>query len=215
MTDPSTKDRILDTAEALFAEHGFSGTSLRQLTQEAGVNLAAVHYHFGSKEELAHAVIRRRFDPINEERLALLDELEKRGEPTLEEVLRAFAGPFLRFRAREEGALANLMRLMLRLATAKEDFANEHRKIFQRIAERFLPALAATLPELDRETLFWRLNFTISVMAMSHSDPERLRVISGGKCDPSDTDRALDQMVSFLAGGLRADPPVPHSEAKS
>lgn len=212
MSDLSTKERLLDTAEALFAEHGFSGTSLRQLTQEAGVNLAAVNYHFGSKELLAHAVITRRFTPINDERLALLDELEARGEPTLEELLRAFVGPFLRFRAREESALTNLMRLMLRLATSSEQFAAEHRKIFQHIAERFIPAFQAVLGELDRETFSWRLNFTISVMAMSHSDPDRLRMICGGECDPYDADRALEQMVSFLAGGLRATPPRPRRE---
>ncbi len=207
MSDLSTKDRLLDAAEALFAEHGFSGTSLRQLTQAAGVNLAAVNYHFGSKELLAHAVIHRRFTPINDERLALLDELEARGEPTLEELLGAFVGPFIRFREREEHALTNLIRLMLRLATASEEFAEQHRKIFQHIAERFIPAFSAELPHLDRKTFFWRLNFTIAVMAMSHSEPERLRLISGGECDPHDMKESVEQMVTFLAAGLRADAP--------
>lgn len=211
MSDLSTKDRLLDAAEALFAEHGFSGTSLRQLTQAAGANLAAVNYHFGSKELLAHEMIHRRFSPINEERLDLLDELEARGDPTLEELLRAFVGPFLRFGTRDPKALTNLMRLMMRLATTGEEFAQEHVKIFQQIAQRFIPAFLATLPELDRETFFWRLNFTISVMAMSNSDPERLRFISQGECDPYDTDQALDQMVAFLAGGLRAACPRPRT----
>jgi len=78
-----TKERILDTAEALFMEHGFEATGLRQITTGAGVNLAAVHYHFGSKEELFQAVLTRRLDPMNQERVALLDRLENdaRGKP--------------------------------------------------------------------------------------------------------------------------------------
>lgn len=214
MSDPSTKDRLLDAAEALFAEHGYSGTSLRQLTQAAGCNLAAVNYHFGSKERLAHEMIHRRFSPINEERLALLDELEARGNPTLEELLAAFVEPFLRFGRRDPEAVTTLMRLVMRLATTSADFAKEHLKTFEQTARRFIPAFLAALPQLDRETLFWRLNFAISVVAMSCSDPERLHYISRGACDPNDTDRALDQMVAFLAGGLRADSPKPRSDKR-
>src|SRR4030095_1134131 len=68
----ATKDKILDAAEALFMEHGFEATTLRQITAAASVNLAAVHYHFGSKEELFEAVLTRRLDPMNQERLLLL-----------------------------------------------------------------------------------------------------------------------------------------------
>ena len=73
----ATKERILDAAEALFMEHGFEATSLRVITAAAGVNLAAVNYHFGSKEELFQAVLTRRLDPMNQERVALLDRLER------------------------------------------------------------------------------------------------------------------------------------------
>src|SRR5215470_418761 len=76
-TSADTKTRILDAAEALFTEHGFEATSLRQLTTAAGVNLAAVNYHFGSKEELFQAVLTRRLDPMNQERLDLLTGLER------------------------------------------------------------------------------------------------------------------------------------------
>src|SRR6478736_3259068 len=76
-TSPDTKTRILDVAEGLFVEHGFEATSLRQLTAAAGVNLAAVNYHFGSKEELFQAVLTRRLDPMNQERIERLDRLER------------------------------------------------------------------------------------------------------------------------------------------
>src|SRR5947199_662629 len=77
----ATKGRILNTAEELFMEHGFEATSLRQITAAAGVNLAAVHYHFGSKEELFQAVLTRRLDPMNQERVALLTRFEHEAAP--------------------------------------------------------------------------------------------------------------------------------------
>src|SRR5258706_565485 len=97
--ESSTKDRILDSAERLFAEHGFDGVSLRSIIAEAGVNLAAVHYHFHSKEALMDAVIGRRVGPLNQERLALLDkvEVEAGDEPApLERILEALLIPTVR-----------------------------------------------------------------------------------------------------------------------
>ena len=88
-----TRTRILDAAEELFMQHGFEGTSMRQLTSRAGVNLAAVNYHFGSKDALIEAVFRRRLDPMNAARIAALDELEKEGRAAAPEaIIRAFVG---------------------------------------------------------------------------------------------------------------------------
>src|SRR2546421_12961401 len=98
-TSADTKTRILDAAEVLFMEHGFEATSLRQITAAAGVNLAAVNYHFGSKEELFQAVLTRRLDPMNAERMALLDEYERdqAGEElSCEKILAAMFIPALR-----------------------------------------------------------------------------------------------------------------------
>ena len=101
MKPPSTKDRILDAAEELFASQGYDATSLRGLTQAAEVNLAAVNYHFGSKRKLFQAVFERRVGPINRERLALLEAREDRGPepPSVEELLQILIGPALRLRA--------------------------------------------------------------------------------------------------------------------
>src|SRR5438034_3826764 len=95
----ATQGKILDAAEALFMEHGFEATTLRQITAAAGVNLAAVHYHFGSKEELFHAVLTRRLDPMNQERLALLTQFEHDAAPqplTCEKILTAMLIPALK-----------------------------------------------------------------------------------------------------------------------
>src|SRR5438045_7607516 len=92
-----TKQRILDSAERLFAEHGFEGTSLRTIIADAKVNLAAIHYHYRSKEALLDAVIFRRLEPINRERLRLLAECEAGVGPlSLEGVLEAFFAPAVR-----------------------------------------------------------------------------------------------------------------------
>ena len=105
MGEPSTTERILDTAEELFAEQGFS-TSLRNITADAGVNLAAVNYHFGSKEALIQAVFTRRLGPLNAERLRLLDAIEAHGwnDGALESILEAFIGPALRMSHDPKGA---------------------------------------------------------------------------------------------------------------
>src|SRR4051794_8087396 len=95
----ATKERILDTAEALFMEHGFEATSLRAITSAAGVNLAAVNYHFGTKEELFQSVLTRRLDPMNQERVALLTELERAVAPqpvACEKILSAMFIPALK-----------------------------------------------------------------------------------------------------------------------
>src|SRR5260370_36472731 len=91
-----TKEKILDTAERLIGEQGYAATSLRQIINEAGVNLAAVHYHFGSKEDLLDAVVMRKVGPVNEARLAALTLVEREagdGEPEVEKVLDAFFAP--------------------------------------------------------------------------------------------------------------------------
>src|SRR5689334_415996 len=92
----NTTERLIDAAERLFSEQGYDATSLRQLIAEAGVNLASIHYHFGSKQELLDAIIARRAGPVNQERRASLDALEKRGTPPVEKVLPAFLEPMAR-----------------------------------------------------------------------------------------------------------------------
>src|SRR5689334_14589066 len=111
-----TKQRILDAAERLIGEQGFAGTSLRQIIAEAGVNLAAVHYHFGSKEELLHALVQRKVGPVNEKRLELLDRqvAAARGKPVpVVKVLRAFLEPM----GEQAGAHPQFVRVMGRIVS--------------------------------------------------------------------------------------------------
>ena len=109
-----TRTRILDAAEELFMQHGFEGTSMRLLTAKAGVNLAAVNYHFGSKDALIEALFRRRLDPMNAERVAALDRLE---DFSAENIIRAFVRPSLRLIEDAQGGGRNFIRLLGRTYT--------------------------------------------------------------------------------------------------
>lgn len=209
MGSPDTQTRILDAAEKLFAEKGFAATSLRGLTRTAQVNLAAVHYHFGSKEELLRATFERRIGPVNAERLRRLDDLEARpgAGPSVEDLLAAFLAPALALAdSPDEGAHA-FLRLVGRLNAEPTAYGEWLMEVFAEIERRFLPAFQGALPHLDRASLLWRLHFVIGTMCIALTDGERLVRISRGLCDPTDGETLLRHLVTFTAAGLRA--PIP------
>ncbi len=203
-----TKRDILDAAEQLFAVKGPHATSLRQIIGRAKVNLAAVHYHFGSKDSLLQAVMARRLVPLNAERLALLEEQERkcgRRVIPLRKVLVALVGPALRLSRNSKKGGAVFMQLLGRC------FMEPDPKIqamldrqLQEVAGRFIPALQRALPKLPPEDFFWRIHFLVGAMAHTMADAERLRTFSGGRCDPDDTEVMIDQLVNFLTAGFKA-----------
>lgn len=200
-----TKDRILDAAEHLFSQHGFVATSLRQITAEARVNLAAVNYHFQSKESLILAVLMRKIAPINRHRLELLDQLESGGQPlVLEEVLHAFFAPL--FDARRAGvSISNFPKLLGRAYTEPGDWMQRvFPEAFAQIAARFSAAMRSALGGVDMTELMWGMHFAIGSMAHFTAAGSLLTFISGGKADPEDFDGALDRLVRYTASGLRA-----------
>jgi AcrR family transcriptional regulator len=209
MGEISTRDRILDAAEELFAEQGFA-TSLRSITANAEVNLAAVNYHFGSKEALIQEVFHRRLGPLNAERVALLDDLENAtgGEaPELESVVEAFVGPPLRMSHDPQGA--TFMRLFGHTLGQRDDrvlrmFAEE----FRTVAERFGSALGRALPHLDHPEVLWRLLFMVGSMAHTMSLSDKLPDLTRGVCRPADVETLIRRLVPFVAGGMRAAAPL-------
>ena len=113
MERSDTRTKLLDTAERLFAEKGIHATSLRNIITEAGANLAAVHYHFGSKDALVREVFARRIRPVNEKRIMRLEELEKEGgTPDLEALIRAFVEPAVRVRFDEPQRIRFMLKFM-------------------------------------------------------------------------------------------------------
>ena len=206
-----TKERILDVAERLFADRGFAATSTRDITGEAGVNLAAVNYHFGSKEALLESVLERRFRPINENRIALLDELERaagREGPDVEDILRALLGPPFSKRAKSGTRGQKFLKLLGHLHT---EINEEIRLMFVRQSDqfmgRFTSALERALPHLEPDEVMRRMSFVIGAMALTMTWGARLG--SHGPHDADDPQQLLESLVRFAAAGLAAPVSVP------
>ena len=200
-----TRTRILDAAEELFMQHGFEGTSMRQLTTRAGVNLAAVNYHFGSKHALIEAVFRRRLDPMNAERIAELDRLETGNSLTPENIIRAFVGPSLRMIEDAKGG-RSFIRLLGRTYT--EPAKTVRALIGQMYApamQRYKAALERALPQMPREELVWRMHFMFGTLAYTLAATDTVQLIAGCKPEDRYDARLLEErLTAFLAAGLNA-----------
>lgn len=206
MSSDQTRQTILDVAETLFAELGYDACSLRTLTQRAHVNLAAVHYHFGSKEDLARAVISRRLQPCNEERLRRLDLAVTAAAPRApapRDILRALLEPPLRLAAEPncQSACQMFGRLIAEQPPFVRDYLTEQ---FRPVLRRFAEALAAALPQLTPEELFWRLHFVVGAMAHTMQHARLLAALTDGLCDPSDIDALVDRLTVFATAGCGA-----------
>lgn len=199
----STKERIIGAAEELFAQHGFSGTSLRQVTSRADVNIAAVNYHFGSKENLINEVFRRRLDELSENRLGALRAAMARDEVKLEEVLAAFIEPALALTIDHRGGSA-FVRVLARAYAEKNDglrkFLSDN---YGHVLRDFARAIQACLPGLGKEELYWRLDFVAGALTYAMADFGLI------KRRPSASEKdhchhAARELITFAAAGLRA-----------
>jgi AcrR family transcriptional regulator len=204
-----TKQRILNAAETLFAEHGLSATSLRAITAEAQVNLASVNYHFHSKEALIRAMYARRLEPINRRRLAMLDAAEREAAPQpvpVEKILDALVGPLLDTKAVDDGTGVAI--LLGRVYAEPAGLAGEMlREQMSEVAQRFGAALHRALPKLSRAELAWRMHFIIGALAHTMAAGRLLEFISGGECSARDIEGARRHLNAFALAGLNA--PVP------
>jgi AcrR family transcriptional regulator len=201
-----TRTRILDAAEELFMQHGFEGTSMRHLTSRAGVNLAAVNYHFGSKDALIEAVFRRRLDPMNAERIAELERLESNNNVTEEAIIRAFLRPSLRLIEDSQGGGRNFIRLLGR--TYSEPTKSVRALIGQMYApamERYKRALERALPQMPADELVWRMHFMFGTLAYTLAATDTVQLIAGCKPEDRYDARLLEErLTAFLTAGLHA-----------
>ena len=167
-TTLATKDRILHAAEELFARHGFDGASLRQLTEAAGVNLAAVNYHFGCKEKLVEQVLRRRLDALNARRMLALDAVEGRPGTTLEHVLDAYIRPALELSWDVDGEA--FMRLLARAFAERDERLREFlSQNYGHVMRRFAAEFARLLPHLGKLELYWRMDLVTGALTVAMS----------------------------------------------
>ena len=200
----STRERILGAAETLFARHGFAGASLRQVTAAANVNLAAVNYHFGSKDNLIEEVFRRRLDELNARRVAALEQALAVTQPKLEDVLGAFIRPALELSLDQDGGHA-FMRVLAR-AFAEHDerlrkFLSDN---YGHVLRDFAAAFSGLLPHLGKEELYWRLDIITGALTHSMADFGPMKRRSQVSED-AHRERAAEHLIRFAAAGLRAD----------
>lgn len=210
-----TRERILDAAERLFMAYGYEGTSMRQITGEAAVNLAAVNYHFGSKEALMQEVFRRRLAWLNEERLKALDRLEAeaQGKPLKpSQILDGFFGTLLRMANDDKRGGRTFLRLLGRTQTDPSEFirtflASENKTVM----ERYSDALFFALPDVPRAEIIWRFHFMLGATSYAIAGTDALHMATNWPAEvlqgKDRYDRLEPRLMSFLLGGLRS--PLP------
>lgn len=208
------KDHILDAAEALFADEGFGQVSIRDIADAAQANVAAVNYHFGSKEKLFEALFARRVIPVNQHRLDMLAAAKARGrggKPALREVVEAFVRPpLLLGDARSHGAQGVvMMRFLSRmLAMPKEHVFLE--AYYGEVRSRFIATLTEILPKLPMESLLWRYNLMVGALIYALAGPQRM--LRPPAAEPPKTPRnwnvedAIAEVVDFCTAGFDAGP---------
>ena len=202
----STKQRILGAAEELFASHGFAGASLRQVTSAANVNLAAVNYHFGSKENLIEEVFRRRLDDLNMRRLAALARVRALPKPALENVLDAFIRPALELSLDKQGGPVFVRVLARAYAEHNERLRKFLSDNYGHVLREFAATFAPLLPKLGKEELYWRLDLVSGALTYSMADFGAIKR-RPGQSDREHRESAIRHLIRFAAAGLRDSAP--------
>lgn len=204
-TEASTRERIMDAAQELFVVYGFNATSLRQITQRAKVNLAAVNYHFGSKENLIVEMLASGIRGLNERRLEMLSEYEKGKKLTLEQVFDAMYRPAFEFFADGEERKKNLLSLLMR---ANFEGGEVYRILFERewrpVVERFFQAIQKAEPRLSQSELLWRCHFSMGAMVFALNSHGCVMQATRCFLTKTNTMEAMKSLISYSAAGLRA-----------
>ncbi len=205
---PSDRARalILDAAEPLYAERGFGDVTLRDIVAAPGVNLAAVNYHFGSKDELIAELFVTRSLALNKERLRELREAEEagNGRADIAEVLRALVGPTLRGCLGPENQRSTPARFMIRVSIESVPAIRRIRNREIDHLRKFVAAMRRSLPDRSDVELYWGLHFALAMAQQTVRDSERLAKLSEGKCDVDDVEGVIRRVVDVAVLGLLA-----------
>ncbi|SPE40052.1 Transcriptional regulator, TetR family [Candidatus Sulfopaludibacter sp. SbA3] len=194
-----TKEKILDTAQRLIGDQGYAATSVRHIISEAGVNLASIHYHFGTKEDLLTAVIARKAGPVNEERLARLNRVEAESgkrPPSVKKVLDAWLLPMAEAADRDP----TFVRLMGRMM-AEGLLPAIIERHFKELVERLAGALRRAIPDLPDEEFRWRMHFMFGAMAHTMCYKNEITGLGG---DAGDIRGRIERLITFLTAGFQA-----------
>jgi len=193
-----TRDRILRSAEKLFAERGYNNVSVRDLAAEADVNIALIGYHFSNKEGLLLEVYRRHCEPMIKERVqGLTAALKFKGRARVSAIIEAFVRPALAQTEDKEGATFLRLRAVL---------SGENSELLEKLVSRnfdesssaFIDALCDALPNLSRTEICWRFHFLLGSIYYTAAGPHRIYAFSNGACDPSDKEAVIAALTPFM-----------------
>jgi AcrR family transcriptional regulator len=202
--EDGTRDRILKTAERMFAERGFNGVSVRELAAAAAVNIASIGYHFRNKEGLLAEVYRRHCEPMIEERLrGLAAATRLAGSARIAAIIEAFVRPALQQVQAEEGVTFIRLRAVLSGENSEllEKLVAEN---FDQSSSAFIDALCECLPHLSRTDICWRFHFLLGTVYYTAAGPHRIHAFSHGRCDPGDTEAVIKELVPFMTRAFAA-----------
>ena len=211
MASDQTRSAILAAAERLYADRGFGDVTLRDIVAEANVNLAAVNYHFGSKDELIAELFVTRSIATNRERLRELKAAEEDGggRAPIDVILRALVGPTLRGCLGPENQRSTVARFMIR---ASIESVPPIRRIKNREIDhlrKFASAMRRALPDRSDEEIYWGLHFALAMAHHTIRESERLTKLSEGKCDLDDVDDIIERVVGVAEMALVGRMPKP------
>ncbi|KAA9132764.1 TetR/AcrR family transcriptional regulator [Marinihelvus fidelis] len=199
------KDRIIEVAEKLFAQRGFNGVSLREITREAGVDVALVKYYFDNKEGLFDALLQRRADILNRERAEALERVLERNNPApVEDIIDAFTHPLLNEVVGEDSTWRDYFGLLAQVNNNPEWGGQAMSKYFDPLVRRFIYALKDALPDADMVDIYWCYHFLSGALTLTFADTRRIDALSGGLCHSADFESVHKRMVPFIAAGFRA-----------
>ena len=202
-----TRRRILDAAELLFAERGFHAVSVRDITTAAGVDVALIHYHFGSKPLLFESVFMRRAELLNTERLRRLEAVVARhrgGAAPVEDIIDAFTHPLLDRSERGDPGWKAYFALIAQVNNSKEFGGLMMTRYFDPVVHAFIGALRRTMPDCTERDLFWSYHFLSGALTLTFAETGRIDNLSRGVCRSNDLDSVHERMVPFIAAGFRA-----------
>lgn len=206
MSQPTKRDRILDAAEALFAERGYDGVTLRQIASEAGVDVALASYHFGKKLDLFNAVFERRAEALNRSRLEALRQVQQTSSPafpTVEQIIEAFLRPLELTQENADPGWRHYLALIAYVNNSTYWGKQMMSKLFDDLVQEFIAALRGALPGASDENLYWCYHNLSGALTLTFAQTERIDTLSKGKCLSSDFQAAYDHMIPFVAAGFR------------
>ncbi len=206
MSTDQTRLAILAAAERLYADRGFGEVTLRDIVAEAEVNLAAVNYHFGSKDELIAELYVSRSVALNRERLTELKAAEDAGggPAALDDVIAALVGPPLRGCLGPDRQRSAAARFMVRASAESVPVIRRIRTREIGHLRRFAAALRRALPQAPEADIYWALHFALAMTHETINGAERLQRLSGGACDLDDVAGIVARITTAVVQTLAA-----------